>query len=70
MTAAVQPFIPDHAAQFAVQLLGFLASKLTMQAYDQAVFGELLTPNSHQVHAQQSSGAPASDCALLLLTNC
>ena len=41
MTAAVQPFIPDHAVQFASQLLGFLASKLTMQAHDRAVFGDM-----------------------------
>lgn len=41
MTAAVQAFIPDHAAQFACQLLGFLVSKLTVQGHDRAAFGDM-----------------------------
>ena len=40
MAAALQPFIPDHAMQFAQQLLGFLASRLSMAGHDRLIFGE------------------------------
>lgn len=53
VTAAVQPFIPDHAQQFAQHLHGFLASNLSVAGYDRLVFGE----TAGQSHAQaQSSG--------------
>lgn len=56
MTAAVQPFIPDHGQQFAQHLLGFLASKLSTAGYDRLLFGEAASPN----HAllQLSPGGP------------
>ncbi len=48
MAAAVGPFIPDHAAQFAQELLDFLVSNLSVAGHDRLVFGEpaqLLQPN-------------------------
>lgn len=54
VTAAVQPFIPDHAQQFAQHLLDFLASNLSIAGYDRLVFGETAGPS--QAHAQSSSG--------------
>ena len=54
MTAAVQPFIPDHAEQFAQHLLSFLASKLSFAGYDRLVFGTAARPTHPQV--ESSSG--------------
>lgn len=54
MTAAVQPFVPDHAKQFAKHLHDFLASKLSIAGYDRLVFGESEQPSQRQ--AQSFSG--------------
>ena len=53
MTEALQPFIPDHAQQFAQHLLAFLVSRLSVAAYDRLVFGEIAGPSQAQT---QSSG--------------
>lgn len=45
VTAAVQPFIPDHGQQFAHHLLDFLASKLSIAGYDRLMFGEAASPS-------------------------
>lgn len=58
VTAAVQPFIPDHGQQFAHHLLDFLASKLSIAGYDRLMFGEAASP-SHAL-LPSSPGAPLS----------
>lgn len=66
MTAAVQPFVPDHAQQFAEHLHDFLASKLSIAGYDRMVFGESEGPS--QAQAQSSSGtSPVYELAVFCL---
>lgn len=54
VTEALQPFIPDHAQQFAQHLLAFLVSRLSVAAYDRLVFGKIAGPS--QAQTQSSSG--------------
>ena len=56
MALTVCPFIPEHAAEFAQQLLGFLASKLTVAGHDRAVFGELPAGVTQQAVASTEPG--------------
>lgn len=56
MSDAVKPFIPDHASEFAHQLLSFIASKLTVQGHDQAVFGDIPNEPVPQVQLVKQSG--------------
>lgn len=52
VTAAVAPFIADHASQFAEELLGFLAANLSVSRYDHIVFGEAMHPGQLAVEPQ------------------
>lgn len=56
MAAAAQPFISEHAPEFAQQLLGFLASRLTVIGHDRAVFGELPNSSVQEPHEPAASG--------------
>ena len=66
MTAAVQPFVPDHAQQFAKHLHDFLASKLSIAGYDRMVFGESDRPSQAQAHSS-SGTSPLYELAVFCL---
>ena len=82
MAAAVGPFIPDHAAQFAVELLGFLNSNMSVASHDRLIFGAAAEPVPVQLEAtagqleleagaaSQSTVVPACFCWKDLLLVC
>ena len=68
MAAAAHPFIPEHAAEFARQLMGFLASKLTVAGHDRAVFGDLPSSSIQQSSRPAAAGTVLTAHAVYMLT--